>query len=121
MLSNLWIYVDKFSSTRVEGNVSAVLLEMLHPSVKKNSLLTDDSPSSVSRERGSIEIRVIPLFQSTCMSGGDNGCGRLRNTDLLVLLNQSMLSSLRSSMDVILQLYRSLRCATIFCYYDVVT
>lgn len=54
------------------------------------------------------------------MTGGDNGCGRLRNPELLVLLNESMLSSL-SSTDVILQLYRSLRCATIFCYYSLVT
>lgn len=68
----------------------------------------------MSQERGSIEIRVIPLFQSTCMTGGDNGCGRLRNRELLVLLNESMLLSLRSSMDVILQPYGSLRCATIF-------
>jgi len=46
------------------------------------------------------------------MTGGNDGSGRLRNRELPVLLSESMLSSLRSSMDVILQPYGSLRCAT---------
>lgn len=109
-----WIYVDVFSRTGLKENVPAVLLEMLHP-VKKYCLLTDDSPWPMSQERGSIEVRVIPLFQSTCMTGGDSGCGRLRSRELLVPLNEREQSSLRS-MDVILQLYGSLRCATVFSY-----
>lgn len=115
MLSPVSVYVDKFSRIGVKGNV---MLETLHPSVKKYCLLTDDSPWPISPERGSLEIRVIPLFQSTCMAGGDSGCGRLRNRELLVLLNESVLSSLRSTMDVILQLCESLRCATVFVITD---
>lgn len=107
-----WIYVDVFSRRGVKGTVPAVLLEMLHP-VKKYCLLTDDSPWPMSQERGSIQVRIIPLLQSTCMTGG-NSCGRLRNRELLVPLHESVQSSLRRSMDVILQLYGSLRCATIY-------
>lgn len=40
----------------------------------------------MSQERGSAEIRVIPLLQSTCMTEGREGCGRLRSRGLLVLL-----------------------------------
>lgn len=68
----------------------------------------------MSQGRGSVEIRVIPLRQRTCMTGGNNGCGRLRNRELLVLLNESMLASLRSNVGLTLQPYGSLRCATIF-------
>lgn len=44
VISPVWIYADKFFRTGVKVNVPAVLLEMLHPSVKKYCLLTDDSP-----------------------------------------------------------------------------
>lgn len=112
MLSPVSVYVDKFFRIGVKGNVLAVMSEMLHPSVKKYFLLTGDSLWPMSPERGSVEIRVIPLFQSTCMTGGDSGCGRLRNRGLLVLLNDSMLSSLRSTMDV----WKPKVCYY-FCYY----
>lgn len=115
-----WIHVDVFSARGVKGNVPVVLLEILHP-VKKYYLLTDDSPWPRSQERGSIQVRIIPLLQSTCMTGGSSGSGRLRNRELLVSLNERVQSSLRRSMDVILQLYGSLRCATIFSYYNLVT
>lgn len=120
VFSSEWIYVDVFSRRVVKGNVPAVLLEMLHP-VKKYCLLTDDSPWPMSQERGSIQVRIIPLLQSTYMTGGNSACGRLRNRELLVALNERVQSSLRRSMDVILQLYGSLRCAAIFSYYNLVT
>lgn len=72
----------------------------------------------MSQERGSVEIRVVPLRQRTCMTGGNNGCSRLRNRELLVLLNESMLSSLRGNVDLTLQPYGNLRCATIFIITD---
>lgn len=108
-----WIYVDVFSRRGVKGSVPVVLLEVLHP-VQKYCLLTDDSPWPMSQKRGSIQVRIIPLLPSTCMTGGNSGCSRLRNRQLLVLLNERVQSSLGRSMDVILQLYGSLRCAMIY-------
>lgn len=112
-----WIHVDVFSRRGVKGNAPAMLLEMLHP-LKKYCLLTDDSPWPMSQERGSIQVRIMPLLQSTCMTGGNSGSLRKGSCWCPWMRVQS---SLRRSMDVILQLYGSLRCATIFSYYNLVT